>query len=112
MEKCSWCGKEVEGQGVAHFEVGAIMASLGDGEVEICKGAKGSFCCHGCAWAYGLENESRYMSDIVEIMKHLIEDHGLVFPAGKAAGGQSQECCQRFKGMDESLAAWMRGERE
>ncbi len=103
MNKCAWCGTEIDGEPVLTIQNSAMMKGEGETEVEIIPGYVADFCCHGCAWAFMTETHRLMGLSGKDLRTHLIEAHGLVHPPGKPAGGMRCDCL--VVGMAKTLAS-------
>jgi hypothetical protein len=78
MEKCGWCGIELEGEGVFRYESSAMFMHWGDREVELIPAYECGFCSQGCAWLFLLSEHKLMGMSGFEAHKHIIEYHGIV----------------------------------
>ncbi len=109
MSKCGYCGSEVVDEGVMPFEEGPMIIGSNDGEeYEVGSSRSVSFCCEGCAWAYGLESHRCFYGMAgKEARKHLIEEHGL--SPGEPAGKMSRQCFEMFSEKAEVFSNFLAG---
>lgn len=108
MNVCGYCGCVIIGEGVMLIEQTPIVVGSSDGtEVEASEDFSVSFCCEGCAWAFGIESHSLYGMSGKVARWHLIDEHGLT--PGKPAGKMSQECFERFQRIAEVLSCFVQG---
>lgn len=108
MNVCGYCGCVVVGEGVMPVELKPVVVGGSDGnEFEASEGFSVSFCCEGCAWAFGLESHSLYGMTGKVARRHLVDEHGL--RAGKPAGKMSRECFERLQRMAEVFLGFMEG---
>ena len=108
MGVCGYCGGIVIGEGVEPVEEMPIVVGSSDGsESEASEGYSTSFCCEGCAWAFGVESHHLYGMVGKVARQHLVDEHGLT--PGKPAGRMSRECFERFGKVAEVLLAFSEG---
>ena len=109
MSKCGFCGRDVVGEGVLPIEEGpVIMGSSDGGEYEVGSSQSVSFCCEGCAWAYGLESHTCFYGMTgKEARQHLIAEHGL--SPGKPAAKMSRQCFEMFSEKAEMFSNFRAG---
>lgn len=108
MNVCGYCGCAIVGEGVEPIEQSPVVVGSSDGaEFEASEGLSASFCCEGCAWAFGIESHSLYGMSGKVARRHLIDEHGLL--PGKPAGKISQECFERFRKIAEVFSCFVEG---
>ena len=97
---CSWCGKYITGQPVATGE--GYYSTWGTDKPLMVHYEVG-FCCHGCAWCWGIKEHGMMGITGEAARKHLIREHGLIHPPGEPAGKESWECYKFFKTQQELI---------
>ena len=108
MNVCGYCGGVIVGEGVMPVEQSPVVVGGIDGnEFEASEGFSVSFCCEGCAWAFGIESHSLYGMSGKVARRHLIDEHGLT--PGKPVGKMSQECFERFQKIAEVFSGFAEG---
>ena len=75
--RCTWCGKEIEGEVVASGWEGELVYFDGEKETVLEPEREIGFCSDACAWRYGIERHKAMGMSGKEARKHLIEEHGL-----------------------------------
>jgi hypothetical protein len=109
MFECGYCGHLIVGESVSSIEVGAVVFGDGDSEREMVPEHKASFCCSGCAWAYGVASHNLYDMSGKELRIHLINEHGLEHPPGHPAGRMSVVCSNYFIDVADAFSKFKYG---
>ena len=108
MNVCGYCGCVIIGEGVMPAEQSPIMIGGSEGnEFEASEGYSVTFCCEGCAWAFGMSSHSLYGMSGKVARRHLIDEHGL--KPGKPAGKMCGECFERFQKIAEVFLGFVEG---
>ena len=108
LEKCGWCGADLNGQGIQRYETHGLVTNIDDIEVETDGYFVAEFCCEGCAWCFGLDIHKIWGMSGKEAREHLVKVHGLV--AGKPNGKQSLECWSRSARIAKAVYRFMTGQ--
>ncbi len=77
---CSYCGREIAGEGFYPGGVSETIAFDGDTETVVEPARKVIFCSHACAWRWWLREEKSLGMTGKEARRHLIDVHGLTPP--------------------------------
>ncbi|MBA7546513.1 hypothetical protein ES705_38905 [subsurface metagenome] len=80
---CTYCGGAIMGEVAAPGYEGELVFFDGDIETVVSPGSSIGFCDDRCAWRYGIESHKASGMPGKLARRHLIEEHGLISPAGK-----------------------------